>query len=138
VTLLIALLPWLAAGFILGSRFRYRDAFVVTSWAGLVSLPAQVLTFVLAWINQTMGNLHIGFGALLPVEDPPSKLMTGLGVFLDHGVGPFSVWYVAILAVGAAALSGAPVRRVVFTLGGLWLIVLAVFSAVAGLFAPGA
>ncbi len=138
MTLATALLPWLAVGFVLGNRFRYRDAFVVTAWAGMIGLPAQILTYALAWTNQTMNNLHVGFGVLLPVEDPPSKLMVGLGTFLDHGIGPLSLWYVAVLAVGAAALSGAPRRRVLLAVGGLWLAVILVISVVAALFAPGA
>ncbi len=137
-TLAFALLPWLAAAFLLGRRFRYRDAFVVTAWAGLVSLPAQILTFALAWTSETMTNLHIGFGVFLPVEDPPSKLMVGLGAFLDQGIGPFALWYLAVLALGTAALSGAPRRSVILVLGGVWLVVNALFSVVAAVFAPGA
>jgi hypothetical protein len=138
MTMALALLPWVAAGFLLGRRFRYRDAFVVTAWAGLVSIPVQVLTSALAWSNETMNNLHTGFGVLLPVEDPPSKLMVGLGTFLDHGIGPFALWYIVVIALGAAALSGGPRRPVILTLGGVWLVVLAVVSVLAALFAPGA
>jgi hypothetical protein len=138
MTLAIALLPWLAAGFMLGRRFSFRDAFVVTAWAGLVQIPAQILTSVLAWTSETMTNLHTGFGVLLPIEDPPSKLMVGLGAFLDHGIGPFAVWYVAVLVLGAAALSGAPRRSVMLVLGGLWLAAVAIISVVAAMFAPGA
>ena len=138
MTLALALLPWLAAGFMLGRRFSYRDAFAVTAWAGVVTIPSQVLTSVLAWTNETMTNVHIGFGVLLPVEDPPSKLMVGLATFLDHGIGPFSLWYLAVIALGAAALSGAPRRSVMLALGGVWLVVIAIISVLAAIFAPGA
>lgn len=138
MTLAFALLPWLAAGFMLGRRFTFRDSFVVTAWAGVVTIPSQILTFVLAWTNETMTNLHTGFGVLLPVEDPPSKLMVGLGTFLDHGIGPFSLWYLVVLALGAAALSGAPRRSVILFLGGIWLVVIAIISVLAAFFAPGA
>lgn len=138
MTLAFAVMPWLAAGFLLGRKFRYRDAFVVTTWSGLVSIPAQILTSVLAWTNETMTNLHIGFGVFLPVEDPPSKLMVGLGTFLDQGIGPFALWSLAVLALGTAALSGAPRRSVILVLGGIWLVVLAIISVLAAVFAPGA
>jgi hypothetical protein len=138
MNLVFAVMPWLAAGFMLGRRFRYRDAFAVTAWAGLVSIPAQVLTSVLAWTNETMTNLHIGFGVLLPVEDPPSKLIVGLGTFLDQGIGPFAIWSLAVLALGTAALSGAPRRSVILVLGGIWLVVIAIISVLAAVFAPGA
>jgi type IV secretory pathway VirB2 component (pilin) len=138
MTLAFALLPWLAAGFMLGRRFTYRDSFVVTAWAGVVTIPSQILTSVLAWTNETMTNLHIGFGVLLPVEDPPSKLLVGLGTFLDHGIGPFVLWYLVVLALGAAAISGGPRRSVMLALGGIWLVVIAIISVLAAVFAPGA
>jgi hypothetical protein len=133
-----ALIPWIGAGFMLGRKFRYRDAFVVTCWANLVTLPAQVLAFVLAWTNESMLNLHVGFGALLPVEDPPSKLMAGLGSFLDQAIGPFAIWHFVVIALGTAALSGAPRKSLLLVLGGLWLVVWGILSVATGLLAPGA
>jgi hypothetical protein len=121
----------------MGRRFRYRDAFVVTAWAGLVSIPAQIMTSALAWTNETMTNLHIGFGVLLPVEDPPSKVMVGLGTFLDQGIGPLALWYLVVLALGTAALSGGGRRPVFLALGGIWLVVIAIISVFAAVFAPG-
>jgi hypothetical protein len=138
MTCVFALLPWISAGFLLGRRFRYREAFAVTAWAGLVALPNQVLTFVLAWLNESMTGVHTGFGVLLPVEDPPSKLMVGLGTFLDQGIGPLALWYVVVLALGAAALSGGSRRSVVRTMVVAWLAVVAIVSVVAAWFAPGA
>ena len=138
MTLVFALLPWISAGFLLGRRFRYRDAFAVTAWAGLVAIPGQLLTYLLGWINESMSGVHTGFGVLLPVEDPPSKLMAGLGTFLDQGIGPLALWYVLVLALGAAAVTGGERRRVVLTVGAAWLAVMAVVAVVAGLVAPGA
>jgi hypothetical protein len=138
MTCVFALLPWISAGFLLGRRFRYRDAFAVTAWAGLVAIPAQILSYLLGWINESMSGVHTGFGVLLPLEDPPSKLMAGLGVFLDQGIGPLALWYVLVVALGAAAVTGGDRRRVVVTVGAVWLVVMAVVSVVAGLVAPGA
>jgi hypothetical protein len=138
MTCLFALLPWICAGFMLGRPFRYREAFAVTAWSGLVAIPGQLLTYLLAWLNETMSGLHTGFGVLLPVEDPPSKLLVGLGTFLDQGIGPLALWYVVVVALGAAALTGGDRRRVLLTVGAVWLVVLAIVSIVAGLLAPGA
>lgn len=137
MTCVFALLPWITAGFMLGGRFRYREAFAVTAWAGLVAIPAQLLTYLLGWLNESMTGVHTGFGVLLPVEDPPSRLMVGLGTFLDQGIGPFALWYVLVLALGAAALSGGDRRRVVLAVGAAWVAVLAIVSVAAGLLAPG-
>jgi len=138
MTLAFAVMPWLVVGFMLGRRFGFRDAFVATAWAGLVTIPAQILTSVLVWANESMMYLHTGFGVLLPVEDPPSKLMSGLGTFLDYGIGPLPLWHMAVVALGTAALSGAPRRSVMLALGGVWLVVIAIVSVLAAVFAPGA
>lgn len=138
VTLVLALLPWVAAGFMLGRPLRFRDAFAVTAWAGLVGIPGSLLHTALAWVNESAQNVHIGFGALLPVADPPSKLLTGLGVFLDYGLGPFQVWHLVVLVLGTAALSGAPRRTLAWAVGGLWVGLMLIVGAVSVLFAPGA
>ena len=57
-----------------------------------------------------MKGVHVGFGLLLPDADTPSRLSVGLGVVLD-ALGPLSIWYVVVMVLGAAALSGAPRRR---------------------------
>ncbi|HEY2954607.1 MAG TPA: YIP1 family protein [Candidatus Eisenbacteria bacterium] len=128
LTFLMALLVWFGVGFVLGSPFRYRHALEVTTWSSLVTLPPTALTMVLAWIRQSLRGLHVGFGILLPEVDPPSKLLTSLGVFLDW-IGPFGIWHVAVAVLGAAYLSGAPRKSVAWVLGALYV--------AAGLFAAG-
>jgi hypothetical protein len=138
MTLLVALMPWIGAGFLLGRPFRFRDAWVVTCWAGLVALPAQVLTFALGWVNESLTSVHIGFGALLPAEEAPSKLLIGLGSFLDQGIGPFAIWHFAVLALGTAALAGSPRKPVLLALGGLWLVLWGIMAVLGGWLSPGA
>lgn len=137
ITLLVTLVPWIGAGFLLGRPFRFRDAWVVTCWAGLVTIPAQLLTFALGWVNESLTSVHIGFGALLPLAEPPSKLLTALASFLDQAVGPFAIWHFAVLALGTAALAGAPRKPALLALGGLWLVLWGVMAALGGLMSPG-
>ncbi|HET7225984.1 MAG TPA: YIP1 family protein [Candidatus Eisenbacteria bacterium] len=134
----IALLPWLAAGFMLGRPFTWRDGFHIAAWAQLVQVPGQILFYALCFINRTYKGQHIGFGVLLPQTDAPTRLGTGLGVFLDYGIGPFYLWWLAVLVLGTAALSGAPRKSVAWTLGGLYLAVMLVVSALAAMFTPAA
>jgi hypothetical protein len=136
--LLMALLVWTVTGFMLGHRFRFRDAFVVTAWGAPIYAIIYVITYALAWVNESMQHLHIGFGVLLPVEETPSRLMTGLGLFLDYGIGPLNLWYVAVLGLGACALSGAPRRPVLVTLSVVWAILWIAFGGLAALFTPAA
>lgn len=136
LTLVFALAVWFGAGFVLGTKFSFRQAFEVSSWAGLVQIPAYLLTLVLAWFRESFKGVHIGFGVLLPETDTPGKLQVALGVLLD-ALGPLSLWYLAVVILGAAALSGAPRRSVMWTLGGLYLVLYIFGAAIAAAVAPG-
>jgi hypothetical protein len=135
VTLLIGLLVWFGAGFILGRPMSYRLSLEVAAWSGLITIPGQLVTGVIAWTRETMKDVHIGFGALLPDSEAPSRLMTFLKAVLD-GVGPLAVWYVAVLVIGTAALSGAPRRQVAWVLGGLYVVIVLLFSGLGAMLAP--
>lgn len=130
--LLVGLVIWFGAGFVLGRPFRYRHALEVAAWSSLVSIPGQILGLVLAWIHESVRGIHTGFGVLIPDADPPSKLLTGLAAFLD-GLGPLALWSVAVAIIGASVLSGAPRKQVAWVLGGLYIALLALFSALGAL-----
>jgi len=135
-TLFAALLIWFGVGFVLGSKISYRLALEVAAWAGLISLPGYFITFALAWFKETMKGIHTGFGLLLPDTETPGKLMTGVGAFLD-GIGPLALWYVAVVVLGAAALSGAPRKSVMWVLGGLYLVIMVLIACMAAMGARG-
>ncbi len=135
--LLIGLVVWFGAGFVLGRSFRYRHALEVAAWSSLVSVPGQILGLVLAWIHESVRGIHTGFGVLIPDSDPPSKLLSGLAAFLD-GLGPLALWSVAVAIIGASALSGAPRKQVAWVLGGLYVALLALFCALGALFGQAA
>ena len=136
ILLVSALGVWFGVGFVLGTKFRYRLAFETVAWASLVTLPAQFLGSALAWSRETMKGLHTGFGILVPESDPPSKLQTALAFFLDS-IGPLSLWYLAVVVIGAAALSGGRRRSVAWVLGGLYVAVMIFFSALGAMFNRG-
>jgi hypothetical protein len=137
MTLLVALVVWFGVGFVLGTGMKFRLALEVASWSSLITLPAYLLTAVMAWMKQTMRGLHVGFGILLPDVDPPTKLMAALGVILDS-IGPLSIWYVVVGVLGASALSGAPRKSVAWVLGSLYLVLVVFMAALAALFTPAA
>ena len=136
ILLLSALFVWFGVGFVLGTRFKFRLAFEAVAWSSLVTIPGQLMTGVLAWGKQTMRGIHTGFGIMLPEADPATKLQTGLGFFLD-AVGPLSIWYVAVLVIGAAALSGAPRKSVAWVVGGLYVALMVCFAALVAMMTPG-
>lgn len=136
MTFLSAALVWFGVGFILGTRMSYRLSLEVTAWSSLVTIPAYLLTAVLAWIKQTMRGIHVGFGVLLPEPETPSKLLVALGAVLD-AIGPLAIWYVAVGIIGAAALSGASRRSTAWVLGGIYLAIVVFMAALAAVFSPG-
>jgi hypothetical protein len=135
MTFFIGVVIWFGVGFVLGTGMRFRLALEVACWSSLITLPAYLLTAVMAWIKQTMRGLHVGFGILLPDTDPPTKLMAALGVILDS-IGPLSVWYLVVGIIGAAALSGAPRKSVSWVLASLYLVLVVFMAALAALFTP--
>ena len=54
--------------------------------------------------------------------------MRGLMGFLD-GIGPFALWWIAVVVLGASALSGVPRKRVAWSIGGIYLGLLIFFVA---------
>ena len=83
-----------------------------------------------------MQGVHVGFGILMPESDPPTKLQTGLAFFLDT-IGPLALWYLVVLIIGAAALSGAPRNRVTWVVGGLYLVLMVFIAALMSMAAKG-
>ena len=137
ISLLTALVVWFGGGFVLGTKLRYRQAFDVVVWAGIVKWPALVLAFALAWQKETFKGVHLGLGALVPEPETPTKLHTGLTTFLDF-IGPFEAWWLVVAVIGVAALTRAPRRNVAWVLVALYLAFGAFLAAVAAFFNPGA
>ena len=136
-TLTVALFVWLGGAFILGRPFGYRLALEVAAWSGLVTLPGVVLANLIAFLRGvSLRAVHLGFGALLPETDTPSKLMTGLGVFMD-ALGPLGIWFLIVVTLGVATLCGTPRRTTAWVMIGLYLALALLGAGLAGLFAPG-
>ncbi len=136
VLLFMALVIWFGAGFVLGTGLKFRLALEVAAWADLITIPAILISAVIGWMRETMRGVHVGFGALLPVMDEPTKLGVALRSFLD-ALGPLSIWFVAVAILGASAVSGARRKSVAWVLGVLYLAIALFMSAMAALFAPG-
>jgi len=138
ITLFAGLLYWLGGGFILGRPFGYRLGLEVASWSSLATLPGFLLHNLLAYLQGlTVREVHVGFGALLQGSDPPSKLTTGLMVFLD-GMGPLAVWSVVVGILGLATLSGAPRKSSAWVMAILYVGLQALAAVLAGVFSHGA
>lgn len=136
-TLLTAFGVSFTVGFLLGGKLRFRLGMEVAAWSTLVAIPGQLIAYTLAWTRETFKDLHIGLGAFIPEPDTPNKLITGLKVFLD-ALGPFSIWGLVVMILGASALSGLPSRRVGWALSIMYLVLWLLFAGLAAVFAPAA
>ncbi len=133
--LLTAAVLLFAIGFVLGVKFDYRRSLEVASWGWMLKIPEMLVFGAVAWVKESMLGVHVGFGAVLPEPDTPSRLMTGLGHFLDS-LGPLALWPVAVGVIGACALSGAPRRSATWILGVLDVVLSAVWAALSSLNTP--
>ena len=102
-----------------------------------MNLPASFIRYAYGWVRESFEGLHLGLGVLVPEPETHTKLYTGLTVFLD-AISPFAAWYLAVLVLGTAALSGAPRRNVAWVLVTLYLAFVAFSAAVAALLSSGA
>ncbi len=133
--LVAAALIQFCVSFIIGVRFRFRMALEVTAWSWLTSLPSLLAVGALAWMKESLRGVHVGFGALLPEPETPSKLMHGLAAFLDS-LGPLSLWPLVVTVLGVVALTGAARRSVAWVLGSLFLVLMMVQAVVGALNTP--
>lgn len=137
IYLLQALVVWFGAGFVLGAKFRFSQALGVVAWSGLVGIPGSLVRYAYGWTQESLKGLHLGLGVLLPEPETPTKLLTGLTVFLD-AISPFTAWYLFLVVIGTATLAQMPRRNVAWVLVTLYLAFVAFSAAVAALFSPGA
>ena len=135
ITLVMGLLVWFGVGFVLGRPLNYRLSLEVAAWSGLITIPAQILTGIVAWTRETMKGVHVGFGLLMPETETPTRVGVFLGGVLD-ALGPLSLWYVVVMILGAAALSGAPRKQTAVVLGGLYLAAILLMVGLGAMFTP--
>ena len=135
-SLIAALILMAGVGFMLGGKLPFRQAFEVITWSGLIQIPGTLVTGILAWSKQTMEGVHVSLAALLPEPDKSDRVMSSIVGILD-GLGPFSIWWIAVVIIGASTLSGVPRKRVAWSAGGIYLGLLVFFVVLGGMFRRG-
>jgi hypothetical protein len=132
---IIALLIWFGCGFVLGAKLPYRLALEVAAWSSLVTLPNSILTTALGYMRENLADVHTGFG-ILTATDQPTRLQAGLTTFLD-AIGPFAIWYLAVVVIGASTLSGAKRSSVAWVLGAIYLVIAGLMAVGSAMTAAG-
>ena len=66
----------------------------------------------------------------------PEKWQAGLASFLD-AFGPFEIWALTVVIIGASTLAGAPRKPVAWVIIGLFLALRILLAITGALFSPG-
>ena len=135
-SVLAALILMVGVGFLLGGKLPFRQALEVSTWSGLIQIPGVLVTGILAWTKQTMQGVHVSLAALLPEPEKTDRVMGSIVGILD-GLGPFGIWWIAVVIIGASALSGVARKRVAWSVGGIYLGLLVFFVALGAMFRRG-
>jgi hypothetical protein len=113
---LVALIIWLLGKYGFHGDFGYMQAVETVSLSGMIYVMGGVVSMLLAVIY---GNMSMTPGPVLLVGrfDPANKVHLILSA-----VNLISLWYVGILALGLARLSGAGFGKSAVWLYGLWAV----------------
>lgn len=128
INLLAALIIMFAVGFLLGGKLGFRKSLEVSTWSSLIQIPGTLLTGILAWTKESMTGVHISLAAALPEPEKADKAMRIVVGILD-GLGPFGIWGIWVVILGASVLSGVPRKRAAWALGGVYVTLVIFFSA---------
>ena len=112
----MAVIVWLLGARLFKGSFTYMQAVEVCGLAGMISVLGGVIWMLLAVV---MGSPLATPGPVLLVgEISPSNL----GHLLLSGLNVVTIWYVGVLAIGLAKLSGASAAKAVVWLYSLWIL----------------
>jgi len=108
----LALVIWLVGWKLFKGSFSYMQTVEVTALAGMVSVLGAVVTMLLVVAT---GSMHTTLGPALLIREfnPADKVHLALA-----SVNLLTLWYIVVLALGLAKLSGAS-----FLKSFLWLLV---------------
>jgi Yip1 domain len=109
-----ALVVWLVGAKAFRAQFSYMQAVQVTGLSSMIHVLGAIITMFLVVI---IGSLHANLGPVLLVRefDPANKLHLALA-----SLNVITLWYLGVLAVGLAKLSGVSWAKAALWLYGLW------------------
>ncbi|MGQ0813042.1 MAG: YIP1 family protein [Gemmatimonadota bacterium] len=113
---------------------RWRQAFLIATFAAYVGILQQILTTILVFFKSRMGTVSMAdasFGVLRFVHDPDPVLKAALGR-LDL----FPIWSAILCAIGLIVIVGMPRGKALATAAIAWLLV-GLPGVVGALFSPG-
>ena len=113
---LAALGLWLLGRFVFKGDFSYMQTVEVTGLATMIAILGAIISMLLVVVT---GNRYMTPGPALLIQDFDSTNKTHL---LLSGLNLMTLWYVAVLAIGLARLSGASFAKAGSSLFGAWAV----------------
>ena len=112
-----ALVFWLIGKFMLKGQFGYMQAVEVNGLSSMISVLGALVTMLVVLVK---GNLLFNPGPVLLVSqfDPASKIHHALAA-----CNLTTVWWIAVLAIGLARLSGTSFAKTAALLFGIWFVI---------------
>ncbi|RME00828.1 MAG: YIP1 family protein [Calditrichaeota bacterium] len=126
--LIIAGLFLFTGNVLLGGEARFKTAFSVVCWSGMVSVLGAIVTIP---IMRSRGELTsiTSLTFLAPGADIKSATY-----FILSQLDLFYVWWVAVLGVGMAAVYNFPIKKGIMTVAAWWVFYILVVAGIKALF----
>jgi hypothetical protein len=130
MTLVIAGVLWVAFNALLGGTATFKAVLAVVAHTQVITALGAVAAVPIQYFQgiQSMAG-PFNLGALAPMLDPNGFLAMYLG-----GISVFTLWQVAVAAIGLSVLYGRRAGRVAIGLFAAYLVLAAVIAAVASSF----
>jgi hypothetical protein len=115
-----ALVVFLAGKFLGGAPVTFGKAYEITGLAFIIGCLSTLASAVLILLRDSLASPS----AAIFIEDfdPGSKLHN-----LLQALNPFSIWFLAVLAIGLACSSGIPIRKALIAFLGFWVVKALIF-----------
>jgi hypothetical protein len=135
---ILALLAWLVSvtGSMVGLRAKFRDVFSLMAACSLITALQVIATYIVVRTKgdeiQSPEQLMAPFGADIFVQDIHGAMLAFLNFF-----SIFEIWYLVILGLSLAYLSGSSKGKAFAAITPAWLVPL-LLSVIRAKFSPGA
>jgi len=135
---ILALLAWLVSvtGSVVGLRAKFRDVFSLMAACSLISSLQYIATYIVVRTKgeeiQSPEQLMAPFGADIFIQDVHGATLAFLNFF-----SIFEIWYLVILGLSFASLTGSSKGKAFAAITPAWLLPL-VLSMIRARFSPGA
>jgi uncharacterized membrane protein AbrB (regulator of aidB expression) len=115
----------------LGHQASFKQMFTAAVYGSLIGIPGAMVKVPLMFIQGT-AKISTSLGLILPAE-----MEEGFWVRLLNHIDLFTIWTLAVMAIGFSVFAGASRTRSYWVVFGCWAVFILILSAVGGAFRVG-